>query len=352
MKHVTMADVARTLGVHPSTVSMALRRHPRISQETCELVRKTADAMGYRPNPLVSALIAERRKGRIPQKGSTLAFLTAAPRRHDWKKSQNYVILYEEIVKQASFRGYRVEEFWLHDEGMTPEHLKDIFIYRGIRGIIVCPLPGIRHHIDFDFTDFAGVALGLTLRSPRIDHVATDYYSVMTAAIDRLLETGHRRIAFMADLPFNDRVNDLSLGAFLAKRHRFPRILLPPCLTANWQSDDTRQNLLHWIRQKEPDAIILPTRREYKDTKSWLSTEGLSIPKDLSLLCLDCLPGTSQSGIVQDLPLQAYSTVEWVTSRVERAEFGGGRVPQSIFIPGTFQEGSTFLPRPAPHPRK
>ena len=55
---VRMAEIAQRLGVASSTISRALRDDPRISSELRNRVRRVAEELGYRPNPLVSALIA------------------------------------------------------------------------------------------------------------------------------------------------------------------------------------------------------------------------------------------------------------------------------------------------------
>lgn len=47
---VTIKDVAREVGVAPSTVSRTLQDHPSISKETKERVRKAMDKLGYVPN--------------------------------------------------------------------------------------------------------------------------------------------------------------------------------------------------------------------------------------------------------------------------------------------------------------
>ena len=47
---VTIKDVAKGVGVAPSTVSRTLKDHPSISNETKERVRKAMDKLGYVPN--------------------------------------------------------------------------------------------------------------------------------------------------------------------------------------------------------------------------------------------------------------------------------------------------------------
>ena len=49
MHAVTIKDIARTLMVAPSTVSMALNDHPRISEKTKRRVKAIARKLRYRP---------------------------------------------------------------------------------------------------------------------------------------------------------------------------------------------------------------------------------------------------------------------------------------------------------------
>ncbi len=85
---VSVADVAAAAGVSPSTVSRALRNHPDIPRTTCERIQALALEMGYRPDPLISALLARRyRKGGAEI--GTIAFLTTHLTRDGWRKSFN-----------------------------------------------------------------------------------------------------------------------------------------------------------------------------------------------------------------------------------------------------------------------
>ena len=66
-QNVTIHDIAKKLNITASTVSRALNNNPRISKETRELVKRTADKMNYQPNTMASNL----RKG----KGNTIGLI-------------------------------------------------------------------------------------------------------------------------------------------------------------------------------------------------------------------------------------------------------------------------------------
>jgi len=53
---VTIKDIARELGISPSTVSRALKDHPDISAETKKAVNELADKLNYQPNIVALSL--------------------------------------------------------------------------------------------------------------------------------------------------------------------------------------------------------------------------------------------------------------------------------------------------------
>jgi LacI family transcriptional regulator len=61
-RRVTLRDVARQAGVHPSTVSRALNPETRemITEEIVRRVSRTAEALGYQPNPIAYGLKTNR----------------------------------------------------------------------------------------------------------------------------------------------------------------------------------------------------------------------------------------------------------------------------------------------------
>lgn len=335
-----MAQVAKMAGVHQTTVSLALRDHPSIPEATRERIRAIAEKAGYRRNPFVAALMAERRKG-TSGKGARLAFLTVWESRGLWRReSPTYARLFDLMTSHSESLGYGLEEFWLSDPGLSPDRLRQILLNRGIRGLILCPLPGKMHEITFDFSDFAVVALRYTLRKPALDHVSIDYCAAMNLAIDRLWETGHRKIAFATVDETDERVNHLSLGAFLARRHFEPTKFLPPII-GQWSGE----SFLPLIKEKNPDAIITSGHLLHCKFEHWLKKAGKKLPQDLSMVCLDCHLNEETAGIFQNLEGEAHVAIDLLTHRIERAQFGLPQRPQAILVEGTWRDGPYFAPR-------
>lgn len=57
---ISINDIARALGISPSTVSRALKDHPDISTETKRVVQQYATEVNYRPNALALSLKRQR----------------------------------------------------------------------------------------------------------------------------------------------------------------------------------------------------------------------------------------------------------------------------------------------------
>jgi LacI family transcriptional regulator len=63
MTAATIKDIARALGVSPSTVSRSLTGHGRIPEQTREKVRTVALQLGYAPNRAAQTLVGKRNSG-------------------------------------------------------------------------------------------------------------------------------------------------------------------------------------------------------------------------------------------------------------------------------------------------
>ena len=61
-KEITIYDIAKVVGLSPTTVSRALSNHPRVKENTREKILNTAKNMGYQSNIFASSLRKKRSK--------------------------------------------------------------------------------------------------------------------------------------------------------------------------------------------------------------------------------------------------------------------------------------------------
>ena len=108
-KIVTLKEIAEAAGVSVMTVSRALRKQSNVSEETQTRIQHIATQLGYRPNPLVSALMSYRRSARPASSHSTLAYITNFPAREEWKKSPLFHDFFKGAKDGADRHGYQLE---------------------------------------------------------------------------------------------------------------------------------------------------------------------------------------------------------------------------------------------------
>ena len=131
-----MREIARAAGVSTMTVSRVLKNHPHHNPETAERVRTVARAMGYRPNPLESALMSQRVRQHGTRASANLAIID--PRAD--QPSDNAVFV-RGALRRAEAQGYLARVYPYAPHETSPARLREILTYRAVRGIVLLPLP-------------------------------------------------------------------------------------------------------------------------------------------------------------------------------------------------------------------
>jgi len=90
----TIRDIGRETGFHYSTVSLALRDHPRIPDSTKQLIREAAKGLGYQPDAMLSALCAYRVMKRPPREQAVIAWITNHRTPTAWRMSALHARLF------------------------------------------------------------------------------------------------------------------------------------------------------------------------------------------------------------------------------------------------------------------
>ncbi len=339
--NATLQDVAIRAGVHRTTVSLALRDHPRIPAATRARVKAIAAKLGYRINPLVSALMRSRRSGRAV-KHVSLAYVTGYPTRFGWRPPHHdRPDFFPGAVARARDFGYKLEHFWLAEPGMTPERFCDILTARGINGLIVGRLPPGQHAMRLLWERFSCVALGLTLRSPLLHHVTENHFDAAWQGVRRCRERGYRRVGFVfSEANDSPRVGDRWLGAYLAQQLQFPRAdRLPACPAVPADERSFRE----WFLRIRPDALLASHGRP---VLAWLERLGRRVPRDVGLIDLaGDHPELACAGVYCDPANLGALAVEMLVGLMHRNETGVPDDQHEILLTGEWRDGKTLPPR-------
>jgi LacI family transcriptional regulator len=333
--------MAAQLGISRTAVSLALRNHPAISEETRRRVRAHADLVGYRSNVLVNALMTHVRTRRVVPNGEVIAYLTVGPTAKDALNTPTNAAYYAGAREQAEKLGFRLEVFWLGPEGAHARQQARVLRNRAVRGAILSPLPVETGPLDLDWNDQPVVALGYSFRHHNLHRATNNHFTGMYTCYERLRSFGYKRIGLALAEENDQRVRHHWLAGYLTARQVLgggcARILL-------FGSTKPKAQFLRWFSTNRPDAVIgiLPD-----PTVAWLGEEGVRIPGDIGYASVDLAPANplKLAGIRQSSERIAATAVETLATQIYTNRRGLPQTPVLLLIDGEWVEGSTVKRR-------
>ncbi len=337
---ITMQDIADKAGVSKATVSLALRRHPSISEKTSEKVHRVAEALNYKTNPFVATHMATLRLNRGEPPKAVLAFLISHDKSFNLDPSkQHQKAYYEGASDRAKQMGYGLALFSLQEFRGKMERLEKVLRTRGISGVIVSHLNQMGRQLDFNWESFANCAIGDSLIDPNIYRVQTQTFDNVTYLMGKLTRLGFRRIG-LASLPTEQMIDrGQSCGGYL----NFQRTLAKSDRLPIFYTDqlDKPGVFRKWIEQNRPDAVI-----SFRSSlvKKALQREGVRVPEELSLATMYGTYEDAQnqiSGCYADLHAIGAAAIDIVIGQIHRNERGYPSVPRTTTIPAFWKDGAT-----------
>jgi LacI family transcriptional regulator len=186
----TMREVAAVAGVSLSTVSRVVNGGEGVRADLAVRVRDAVELLGYRHNLTASAL--RRADGQSASIGLIVEDVS----------NPFFGAVHRGVEDVARARGVLTLVGSSDEEPDRERELAEAFGGRGIDGLVLATAVGDSSYLMRERA--AGVALVFVDRPPRFldaDTVVTDNAGGARAAVEHLLEAGHRRIGFLGDRP-------------------------------------------------------------------------------------------------------------------------------------------------------
>lgn len=341
---VTQREIARAAGLSQTAVSLALRNGSGVSRATVERVRVVAQRLGYRPDPLISALMSQRQARTAAKLRAKVAFLTAFPTREGWRRSRYISDCFAGVQAACSARGYLVEPVWLFSPLIDGSRLSQILWTQNVQGLVVAPLPVENPPMDIDWKRFAAVSLDYSMADPVLHRVVDDHACGIERIVDETDRRGYRRPGIILRAPQNIRTRHSRLGAFLAQAHLHPgwQKVRPLVLPADrWDS----REFARWMRGERPDVILT----EEPEVMSAVSRVGLNVPRDAGVVFFHQeRPARRLSGLLVNAVEVGRTAGSVLMRLIETNERGVPAIPATTLVSSlTWHEGRTLRPAPA-----
>lgn len=338
-KRVTVRDIARRLNISHTSVSRALRDDRQISRELREKVRRAAETMGYRPDPMLSALSHYRRGlGRAPI-SAELAWLNQWPVPANLRSFKEFNLYWQGAVEEAERSGFRLEEFAVNRD-MPPARVEKILHARNIRGVLLAPIGGHKSQLDsFQWDNFCLVRFGHSIQTPRAHLATSDQLTDGLIAYENMWRRGYRRIGLVSWAKMMTR---FGAGYLLADLDMNKGRRLPPLIIEH--TDDEREHLRllqTWINQHKPDAILT----DVKEVRKWLKKINCRIPEDIGLAALSVLDGDASAGIDQNSREIGRAAVQLLISLINHNQHGIPATCRELLVEGRWVDGDTLPPK-------
>lgn len=328
-----MQDVAKEAGVARSTVSLALRNDRSIPPVTRSRIFAAAEKLGYKTNPLVSALMTSLHSRRALQRHTVLAYVTTDPEVAPWRSYSMFIEMHEGARARAEDLGYRLEEFALRAPGMTPKRYRQVLQARGVLGMLIAPLPMGEHSIELDFADFAVVGIDMSVANPPIERVSNDHFQSALLAIQECRALGYRRIGFIISRQLSERLGDRWMAACHFAQAGLPaKDRVKPLMPES--TDDIMAAIPGWFRREKPDVVIM----------SELNPFGhYPLPPSVGMVSLSLEEQAlgEVAGIFQDNRRMGAIAIEHLVARLERCEFGTDERGRLHLLAGKWVAGPT-----------
>ena len=335
----TLRSLAAEAGVSVTTMSFALRDSREVSAATRARLQQLALERGYRTNPLMTALFSQVRTRKPRGEHQVIAYLNTWWPKRTWESCSTKTGQFRGAANRAAELGFRLENFWLREPGMTCARLSQILKARGILGVLVGPLQNQDVPLNFPWDQFALATLGYSLHTPAISRACHAHFRGMSRAMDELIKRGYRRIGYVTSSDFEDRVNSLWGAAY-----RFNQDRLAPknrIASLSFKAETEPAVLKNWLAATRPDAIVnaLPEVFEI------LTELKLKAPRDLGFVHLDLpthLRAANVCGIDQLWEIVGFGAIELIANQLYTNTLGLPKHPVTQLIEGAWVEGHTL----------
>lgn len=335
----TLKDVARETGYHITTISLALRGHASIPEETRRRIGEIAQRMGYQRNPVFHALSRFRQQGCVRAPSPQIAYLENFGAGFGIERPLYLQETLEGARRQAELLGYQLEVLGIGQDDHDSHSLSLYLGERNITGVIIGAfLPGCAD-LALNWDAYAVAKIHSRHIEPNATVVANDQLREVRLAFRRLTQLGYQRIGLAVGRIDEDASGHRHTAGYLMELDSIPpeRQVPPLIFPYNTAANALGGMVARWVRRHQVDVVLC----NWITIRTVIESAGLRVPDEVACACLClCGPDAGQlAGIRPNLALVGERAVSIVVTQLKSGQMGPPEFPSSIYVQSVWQDG-------------
>ncbi len=267
-------DVAELAAVSVATVSRVLNGDPNVDAELRERVRVAVAQLGYRPNRLARNL----RRQQMDAIGIVVPDI----------ENPHFAEIVRIIEVSALAHGHRVLVCNTDEDGDRQAACLRMLADERVSGIVLSPSDPDGSIDQLRDLGIPVVAIDRALNKTATDTVVADNVPAVRGATARLIDAGHRSIAFVGGLSEVETGSERQEGYLAAIESAGLR---PVLANGGFRRDAAHQAVTRLLgRQERVSALVVANNLMALGALSAVRDCGLRVPRDIAIIAVDNPP--------------------------------------------------------------
>lgn len=342
MQHVTLKDIARVAGLHVTTVSLALHGREHISLATRDRVHEIAERLGYRGNPIASALTQRRLQRASARRTPKIAFVVNRVPEPIANPCPKFAGLFAGAQHEASQLGFDLDLLYVGIDRHSTQSLAEYLQQQQISAVLLAAFEPGHASLDLEWNRFAVAKVDSLHFAPNLDTIGQDHLLSVRIAYQRLRDYGYRRVGLLAGQADEDAVSHRYTLGYLREQALIPPSERVPALYLPYNPDPVRLRdvVAKWIVTNRIGGVLttVPNISDFLQTTP-------NPPSYASLWLADDSPAVA--GIRVRFDVVGQTAVSVLTANLRSGSLGGHQFPTQTYVKVAWQDG-----RSAPRRRR
>jgi len=276
---VSLKEIAKKVGVAPSTVSFVLNgkdKEMRISGDLARRIKAVAKKEGYRPNQVAISL----RTGKSKIIGLVVDMISGS----------FFASLARIIEKEMEHHGYKVIYCSTGNDLQKGEDLIHMLYQHQVDGFLIIPTEGMEKDINMLMNKKKPLVLmDSYFPGTKAPYVLVNNYDGVSKGVSHFIKKGYSKIGFVCNdlklIQMQDRKKAYidTVKSVVGKTSKNLLLTAP----FNDSKEDTVQQIRSFLQTKKPQAVMFAANYLGVCGLEAIKSLGLKIPDDVAVICFD-----------------------------------------------------------------